>query len=171
VERAPAVDAFTIAGGLQTNVRPEFKTQYDAVGNVVQTTDENGFVSTYYYDGSGNTVAQINGDNVLRTYTHDATGAQTSASPHMKRVDSSAHDPSTSPTLPTGGEVRTVSGEYDAAGRSTRTVFPQIYVTTLSGTTTSDPTATSALATPEEKNLYDAFGERVESFDRDGNRS
>jgi len=170
-EIGPAVDVFTIDGGLVTGVRPMVETKYDAVGNVVQVKDENGFLTTYWYDGNRNTVAQVNGDDALRTYTHDATGAQLSASLYMTRVSASAHAPAVRPTPPTTGEVRTVRGEYDAAGRSIRTIYPQISVTTLSGTATNDPTATTALTTPDERNLYDAFGDRVESFDRGGNRS
>lgn len=143
---------------------------YDAVGNEVQTTDAAGFVSTRYYDNNNRLAFEINGDNVLRGYGYNGAGDRVSETLYMTRVPSDAHDPDARP-VPPAGESRTTTTEYDHAGRATRTIYPAIEVTALSGTLTDDPAATVSTVQPEERNVYDAFGNLVESFDKQGNRT
>ena len=169
-ELLPAVDVFTIAGGLQVGVRPETITKYDKAGNVIQVIDAAGFKTTSYYDRNDNKVAEINGDNVLRRFEYDATGALTSATLYMRPLAADAHDPATKPGSPSG-EARTVTSTYDAAGRLLRKRYGEAMLTTLSGVNGGIPVATEAKRAVEEVNYYDAFGNLVESLDKNGNRS
>src|SRR5262249_44758919 len=82
-----------------------------------------------------------------------------------------AHDADVVPTPPDDNDARTVTTEYDAAGRLVRKIFGAVEITTLTGVETGQPVATSEMRETEEKNLYDAFGNLVESIDRNGNRS
>ncbi len=165
----PQVEVFTIAGGL-TTLQPTVTKQYDAVGNEVQTVDANGFVTTRYFDGDNRLVAELNGDNVLREYAYNAAGDQVMETLYMTRLTAADHNPDLRPTPPPG-EARTITREYDLAGRLTRTIYPPALITTLINTDTGNPMPVSVLKQVEERRVYDAFGQEVESFDREGNRA
>src|SRR5262249_7048034 len=51
------------------------------------------------------------------------------------------------------------------------TTFPPTEVTTLSNTQGSDPAAVTVTTQVTERHVYNAFGDEVESFDRNGNRA
>lgn len=168
-ELKPEVAVFTIAGGVQS-VRPKTTTQYNAAGNVVQIVDANGNKTTRWYDGNDNLIAELNGDNALREYAYNATDDIVTTTQYMTRLAPAAHTPAARPSAPTG-EARTVTNEYDGAGRLVRVIYPQVLVTTLSGAAGASPTTSSATVAPEERQFYDRFGNLVESVDRNGNRS
>src|SRR5262245_9636838 len=88
----------------------------------------------------------------------------------MTRLAPTAHNPALRPTPP-AGEHRTVTYQYDLAGRLTLTTFPPAEVTTLSNTQGSDPVAVTVTTQVTERHVYDAFGNEVETFDRNGQRS
>jgi YD repeat-containing protein len=174
-EEQPLVEVFTIDGGF-TTLRPTTHTTYDAAGNVVQVIDPNGHVTTNYYDADDQLVAVVNADNVLREFAYDGAGDQISETLYMTRLVPGANpaqpfDPAVRPTPP-AGEVRTITREYDLAGRLTRQILPAIAVTTVTGADTGNPIATrDDNVHPETRFVYDAFGNVVESFDANGNRT
>ena len=168
-EIRPPVEVFTIEGGPRT-LSPTVMTRYDAVGNVVQVTDPNGFVTTSYFDGNNRMVAEVSGDNVLCEYSYNASGEETSKTTHMTRLAASAHDPAVRPTPP-AGERRVVTYAYDLAGRLTQTTYPPAEITALTNTDTNNPTPIKVIAQVTERKTYDAFGNEVESFDRNGSRA
>ena len=154
-----------VAGGSPR--RPTTRHAYDAAGNRSDGGRERQRDRSWF-DANNHMVAQLSGDNVLRTSynrrrqgerhaVHDAPGAF-------------AHNPDVLPTPP-AGESRTTDYEFDLAGRLTRTTFPSIAVTSLSGTDGSSPVSTSVTTRPTERAVYDAFGNKVETFDRNGNHA
>jgi YD repeat-containing protein len=168
-EIRPQVEVYTVADGLRL-ARPTIQRRYDGAGNEVQTTDANGSITTRWFDANGRRIAELSGDNVLRTYGFNAAGDEVSETLYMTRLSPSAHDPATLPASP-AGEARTIEREYDLAGRLTRVVYPEAEITSLAGTDGASPAASRALRRPEERSAYDAFGNRVEQFDRNGARS
>ncbi|MFY0675645.1 MAG: RHS repeat protein, partial [Neptuniibacter sp.] len=163
----PEVTVFTIDGGSET-IRPTIIRTFDAAGNETQVVDAAGFTTTRYFDSNNRLVAEINGDNVLKEWAFNSAGEQVSETLYMTRLSAAAHDPSVYPASPSG-EARTTSYEYDLGGRVTRMVYPQIEVTTLSGTESGSPTYSQALVNPEETFIYDAFGNQIEAVDANGN--
>lgn len=172
-EILPQIAVYTIDGGDRLE-RPTVVHVYDAVGNEVQTIDGNGFISTRYYDSHERVVAALSPDGFLREFEYNAAGDQLRETLYMDPAvapsGGTLHDPSARPLPPAGGEVRITDREYDLAGRLTRTIRPEIDVTTLSNTNGNSPIASSALVRPEEVNVYDAFGNQIESFDVRGER-
>jgi YD repeat-containing protein len=169
----PEVTVFTIDGGERAE-RPTVVHVYDAVGNEVQTVDGNGFINTRYYDSHQRVVAALSADGFLREFEYNAAGDQVRETLYMDQAVAPAggalHDPAARPLPPAGGEVRTTDREYDLAGRLTRTIRPEIEVTTLSNTNGTAPIDSSGLVRPEEINVFDAFGNQIESFDVSGER-
>src|SRR5262249_54826990 len=129
-----------------------------------------GFVTTSYFDGDNRMVAEVSGDNVLCEYSYNASGEEISKTTHMTRLAASAHDPAVRPTPP-AGDKRVVTYTYDLARRLTQTPYPPAEITTLTSTDTNNPTPVKVVAQVTERKTYDAFGNEVESFDRNGNRA
>jgi YD repeat-containing protein len=168
-EIKPSVDIYTISGGATTG-RPTTTHVYDALGNEVQTIDAAGNVTTSYFDGDGRVTSQINADNALTTYTYDAAGDKLSQTLYMTRLPASAQVPSTAPTPP-AGDSQTITYDYDQMGRLTQTTYPAAQITTLSNTNTSDPSSTTTTKQVTERIVYDAFGNVIASYDRNGNQT
>ena len=168
-EIAPAVQVYTAGVGFAT-VRPTTTHVYDADGNEVQTIDANGNVTTSYFDGDGRLSAQINADNALTRYTYDAAGEKLTQTLYMTLLPASAQDPSTTPQLPAGGSQQ-ISYSYDQMGRLTQTTYPPAAITTLVNTGSSNPSSVTVTTQVTERNVYDAYGNLVESFDRNGNET
>ena len=166
---APAVQTYTVAAGF-TTVRPTTTHVYDAVGNEVQTIDANGNVSTQYYDGDHRLIAQINADNALTTFSYDAAGDKTTQTLYMTRLSGSAQDPSNLPAPPAGAS-EPLTYTYDLMGRLTQTTYPPAQITSLGNTGASNPSASTVTQQVTERNVYDSFGNVIESFDRNGNRT
>lgn len=163
----PSVQVYTAGAGFST-VRPTTTHVYDAVGNEVQTTDANGNVTTSYFDGDGRLTAQINADNALTTYTYDAAGDKLTQTLYMTLLPASAHDPSTVPQAP-AGDSQQITYSYDRMGRLTQTTYPAAAITSLVNTSSSNPSSVTVTRQVTERNVYDAFGNLVESVDRNGN--
>jgi YD repeat-containing protein len=144
--------------------------RYDALGNEVQTVDAAGGKTTRYFDSSGRKLGEITADDVLVRWTYNTFGEADSQSLYMTRLPSAAHDPLSSPASP-AGEVRTKYMYYDLKGRMTRTVYPAIDVTAVTLDGSGNPVATTTNIRPEDRKVYDAFGNAVETFDRNGNRT
>ncbi|WP_218943453.1 hypothetical protein [Exilibacterium tricleocarpae] len=168
-EISPAVTVYTIDSGF-TSLRPTITRAYDAAGNEIQVIDAAGFVTTRYYDSNNRVLAEINGDNALREWTYNAAGEQVGETLYLTRLNAAAQDPSQRPAAP-AGISRTTTREYDRGGRVTRIVHPQIEVTGLTGTDANNPSITTAVLSPEERFVYDAFGNQIEIIDRNGNRT
>ena len=167
-EIKPQVQVYTISSGKFTNVRPTTTYLYDANGNETQTIDANGNITTKYYDGDNRLIALINADDALTTYTYDAAGDKTSQTLYMTRLSAGAHDPSVVPTPP-AGNTEAITYAYDVMGRLTSTTYPPVQITTLVNTNTANPSSVTVTKQVTERYVYDAFGNMVESFDRNGN--
>src|SRR5262249_37381846 len=86
------------------------------------------------------------------------------------RLAATAHDPASRPTPP-AGDKRVVTYAYDLAGRLTQTTYPPAEITTLTNTDTNNPTAVKVTTQVTERKTYDAFGNEVESCNRNGDRA
>ncbi|MCY0916351.1 LysM peptidoglycan-binding domain-containing protein [Massilia antarctica] len=145
--------------------------QYDGFGNVVQAVDASGFVTTNYYDANNRLVSQVDADNVLREYQYDAYGHKTGERMYMTRF-TAARDPNARPDgAALGGEVRAHRFEYDAMGRQTRKVYPEVLLATLTDSGGASPSTVMQARTPEERSVYDAYGNVIESVALDGGRT
>ncbi|WP_237057157.1 DUF6531 domain-containing protein [Microbulbifer sediminum] len=165
-ELGATVQVYTIGEGLSTQ-RLETTRSYDAFGNEVQTVDAAGYTTTRYFDANGRQVAELSADNVLTEWSYNAFGEKASETLYMTRLNATAHtDPS---ERPTGlGDARTTDMFYDRMGRLTRTVYPQVTVTSVD-TSTGEPVATTGEVRPEETTVYDDFGNAIEVTDKNGN--
>lgn len=179
-EVRPLTGLYTISGG-DANKRPTTVTVYDDAGRAVQTlltvsdaagTPDltTGFKTTRYFDANDRLIGEISAENYLCTYEYNAAGLMTKKSEYMTVLAPTRHNPLAFPPLP-AGEVRVTTFEYNLLGKLTKTTLPQIQVTTLAATNTAAPTATTAAAVLTERHTYNAFGDEVETFDRQGNRS
>ncbi|WP_346837593.1 DUF6531 domain-containing protein [Microbulbifer sp. SAOS-129_SWC] len=146
--------------------RLEITHAYDAFGNEVQTTDAAGYSTTRYFDANGRQVAELSADNVLTEWSYNTFGEKASATQYMSRLSSADHDPLVRPAP--NGEARTTDMEYDRMGRLTRTVYPQVELTSVDASS-GQPVASTAQVRPEETTVYDAFGNAIEITDKNGN--
>ncbi|MES2039352.1 MAG: hypothetical protein V4495_16085, partial [Pseudomonadota bacterium] len=144
--------------------------QYDAVGNVIQITNAAGFKTTNYYNRDNRLIAQLDTDNVLHEFDYDAFGDKIAERMYMTRLDKSAQDPAARPVAP-AGEVRVYGFEFDVMGRQVRKLYPQVVITHLGNSTTSNPTASQNLERPEETARYDAAGNVIESVAVNGSHT
>ena len=176
----PQVSVTTLAQGAHS-VTPTTTTTYDAVGNIVQITDARGYITTRWYDATDDLIAERAGDGgsnasarngIVRTYSYDAFGEVLAATldmnvPYRCRSTSPRRRCLTS-------TVHAATNVYDLAGRVTMTQYSAITVTTVNYANAANPAlnaATTATVTPQELSYYDAFGNLVESVDRNGNHS
>ena len=166
---APQVQTYTVGVGFST-VRPTITHEYDANGNEIQTTDANGNVTTSYYDGDNRLIAQVNADNALTTYTYDAAGDKTSQTLYMTFLSPGSYSPSMVPTPPAGATEQ-ITYAYDQMGRLTLTTYPPAQITTLVNANTSNPSSVTVTEQVTERYVYDAYGNLVESFDKNGNET
>ena len=181
-QRSPSVAIHVMAGSVSLppssattgtgdqNTRPTTTTRYDRVGNIVELVDANGFKTTRWYDADNRMAAELNGDLALREYSYDATGSLTSVTQHLDRLPDIAASRNLA-SQPTGTtNVNVVNNILDKAGRVIRTEYPNVAgIATISGTSGETPTEASyGTRTLEELNYYDAFGNLVESVDRNG---
>ncbi|WP_137940419.1 RHS repeat domain-containing protein, partial [Chitinivorax sp. B] len=148
----------------------ETRYQYDAVGNVVQLTQPDGARSTRYYDQGNRLVAELDVDQVLHRYRYNAYGQVTEETVYLTRLDPSAHDPLQPPAAPQG-ESRLIRRDYDLAGRVTRVRYPDIVVTELTDRNRVNPGVKQTVITPEESHVYNAYGEDLDSRDKDSRRT
>jgi YD repeat-containing protein len=168
-EIQPSVQVYTVSGGF-TTLRPVITHVYDANGNEVQTTDPNGGITTRYFDGDNRLIALISADNALTAFTYDAAGDKISQTMYMTRLDETAQDPSVLPQAPAGAS-RLMTYSYDVMGRLTQTTYPPAQITALVNADTGNPSSVTVNQQVTERNVYDAFGNLVASFDRNGNRT
>ncbi|MET4025769.1 YD repeat-containing protein, partial [Marinobacter sp. MBR-99] len=169
-EIGPRVQVYSSATGALEWTRPTVTRSYDGAGNEIQTTDAQGYVTTRYFDSNDRMVAEINSDNVLTQWSYNAAGEKVGESLFMTRLPADAHDPGVVPATP-AGDVRTTEMEYDLAGRVVRVIHPEVEVASLNGESTDNPSVSVNLERPEERFTYDAFGNKIETFDRNGNRT
>lgn len=78
--------------GSATSISPHSTTQYDAMGQVVATTDAAGAKTTYVYDQLGDLTQQTNPDGGVTTWMYDLNGEKTSATDPTGAVQSATYD-------------------------------------------------------------------------------
>lgn len=77
--------------------------EYDAIGNVIKTSDEQGNITRYEYNALGQNIATIDALGNRIEYSYDALGRKISEKDQQNNV---------------------FSYEYDASGRKTKVIFP-----------------------------------------------
>jgi len=170
LEQSPVVGVYDPRTNSFSSTNLTTRHIYDALGNEVQTHNPDGGITTRYFDASGHKVAEVTADNVLIQWRYNAFGEVDSETLYMTRLTKAAHDPNRRPSEP-AGDSRTTQLVYDRMGRVTRRIFPQIAVTTIVINASGQPTPTVNTVRPEERSVYDAFGNAVEKFDKNGNRT
>jgi len=163
------VSTFTIKNGWG-DAYPMTQHYYDALGNEVQTIDPMGNKTTRYFDSSGHKIAELSADNVLTEWQYDAFGNAVTQTVYMTRLTNADQDPDTRPTPP-AGESRTTTTQYDIKGRVVHVTYPAVDVTSVSVNGANSPTAAVAHVAPEERTIYDAFGNAIETIDKAGNHT
>lgn len=179
-EILPSVQIYTVSGGFVT-VRPTTTHTYDANGNEVRTevgsystvvngspTTVSGNVTTRYFDGNNRLIAQVDAGNALTTYTYDAAGDKTSQTLYMTLLGAGSYDASELPAAP-AGDSQLITYSYDLMGRLTQTTYPAAAITTLVNENTANPSTTTVTKQVTVRSVYDAFGNLVENFDKNGN--
>lgn len=168
-ERGPTVIVHTL-GAAPASQQLVLRHEYDALGNEVQTIDAAGYRTTRYFDANGRKIAELSADNVLTGWHYNTFGEADSETLYMTRLTDAAHDPSQVPGTPSG-EARTKEMTYDLMGRLTRTLYPAVDVTSVTINASGQPVPTTVTTRPDERAVYDAFGNQVEIFDKNGNRT
>lgn len=143
---------------------------YDALGNDIRSIDAMENITTRYFDGSGHKLAELSADNVLTEWQYDAFGNAVAQTVYMTRLADLETSPNLRPTAP-AGESRTTTTEYDVMGRVVRAIYPAIDVTSISVAPNNSPTAIVAQTLPEERVIYDVFGNIAESIDKAGHHT
>jgi YD repeat-containing protein len=179
---------------------------YDAAGRMDSSTDAEGFTETYAYDAAGNKTGFTNKKGATWTYVYDAAGRMTAEiSPQVPvtSVNSTTLAPTTTMTSVTtsiaydalGNVVsrtegvgtlnadgtsaaRTTTYVYDALGRQTKTVFPQVnvYNSSADNLSTNGINGTVAVTetpgvAPETNVTFDALGNATVNRDSAGDYS
>jgi YD repeat-containing protein len=137
---------------------------YDALGNVILTTDANGNKTYDYYDGANRKIAEVAASGALTTFAYDHKDNVVAKVTYATTVTPTGPG-GAPPTLPTGGS-RTIQYVYDAADRLTQTIQPNVQYAYLSGSTLLYGT-TSII----NQTLYDADGNVRQTIDGNGNIS
>lgn len=158
-----------IAGGVHSS-DGRVSYRYDGNGNLVQTTDANGFKINDYFDQANQLVARLDGDNVLHQFDYDMLGDRTSERLYMTRMVDDARSVITAPLSPAGA-VRQYTYQYDNSGRELLKIYPAVALSELSGPNGNSPSLATVTRAPEEIKRYDAFGNQVESIAIDGGRT
>ncbi len=163
-ETTPSYATYTIDGGAVSGPVTTYNT-YDALGRLVQRTDELGGKTSNWYDAKGNVVAELNVDGRLQSYAYNAFGEMLTLTTYKARFESDAFSLGSLPT--SNADTTVVTNTYDRMGNVVSTTYPQITVTTVSGSGAAATPSTNIQA-PVELAYFDAWDNLVESVDRNG---
>ena len=194
-EIGPAFDVLEFSDAPVTeNKRPTSTNTYDGLGRLLTRVDANGNTLTRWYDAAGQMTAEVDGTNTLRTYTYTAFGQLyetftarefltspldgESSPPAAVSITSSAANWqfSVDGTIQNGPGNQPIAAiryanSYDTAGNLVQTTYPSIDVTQLQGVGDSTAAASPTRQSVIEQSFFDAWGNLVESADRNGVRS
>jgi len=92
---------------------------FDAIGEVLTSTDANHNVTTYAYDAAGRRTSVINALNQTSTFVYDAAGNQTSAKDANQNVTTYTYDSDNRRTQVTYPDTKFETTTYDSLGRVT----------------------------------------------------
>ncbi len=168
-EETPDFATYTIEGGEQygsvitSNI-------YDALGNLVERIDESGERNTSWYDGNGNVIAEVNVDGRFQEFGYNAFGELESIVTYKDRLDKPVGSWNFAVVPSTTGASTEIRNEYDRMGNITRTVYPEVEVTTVTGSGAA-ASASAQMEVLDEQTYYDAWGNLVESVDPRGTHS
>ena len=177
-------------GPITSDTNVETRTSYDALGEVLSTTDADGKVTSYTYDGLGDQVSSTDPLSRTSTMGYDGTGTpRWSATPDGRvtvyEVDGLGRTVSTIQNYQTGNSTApdqdlTTQTVYDAGGRVIQSINPAGTVTAYtydlldrqtsvtehyvpsSGTCSNAPCNVTTLYT------YDRVGNRIAVTDPNG---
>jgi RHS repeat-associated protein len=93
------------------------KTSYDAIGQVLTTTDPNGHVTTYAYDDAGRRSQVTNALNQITTFVYDNAGNQLSMKDANTHTTTYTYDNANRRTQVTYPDSKFETTTYDALGR------------------------------------------------------
>lgn len=148
----------TVLNGTDTNnptastvtKRVEERIKYDAYGNKIEIIDKMGRRSLAWFDVKNRQVAAVDSAGYLIEFSFDQQDHVTEQRVYTSPLDVSKLTPAMRP-VPPAGEVYVTSKRYDAAGRVTEELAPQIE--------TFDPVSkTTALVRPKTLYTYDDAG-------------
>ena len=167
------MSTFTIAGGVASGPRPVKTTSLrrPTATSCRRSMPYRCHKTTSYYDGNDNLISRRSTPTTCcASSTVDATGAQTSASLYMTQLAPTRRTTSRSAPACRPAKRRTVTTEYDSAGRVVRTEYPQVEVTTLTGADLR-PSFTERCRHPRSWTATTPSATGCESIDRNGNDS
>ena len=105
--------------GSNANAATINKTSYDAIGQVLTTTDPNNNVTTYAYDDAGRRSTVTDALSHVTTFGYDAVGNQTSVLDANSNTTSYTYDNANRRTQVTYPDGKFETTGYDALGRVT----------------------------------------------------
>ena len=161
--------------GFGTPQQATTKDYYDGDGNLTESIDADGNLTTYYYDSVGNLTLEIAGYGTsaasATSYGYDADGNETLV---VVGYDTPAaestvygYDAAGNQTLQEIGGDATVS-KYDGDGNLTQQIDPDGNVSDFKYDAMGNQTQ-STLGSSTAQDLYDGDGNLTESIDADGN--
>ncbi|MBK4734904.1 phospholipase effector Tle1 domain-containing protein [Noviherbaspirillum pedocola] len=141
---------------------------YDAAGNVVQSIDGNGNVTTNWYDRLGQRVLQIDAENDAIAWTYDANGKVLSETRYAQRA-SQRYEPANDAAAilaawPTSADDRITRYRYDRNGR----LLEETRVNVAYGTVGAGGLLTSATAEASTRYRWNGLGLMTQKTDANG---
>jgi RHS repeat-associated protein len=171
-----------VSGGTPSKFTTTYK--YDALGDLLSTTDPLGHVLSYTYDADRNQITQTSPGEQVTTYSFDADNELLSTKLASGATSSSSYDAdgNVATTTTAGGNVTT--NTYDVLNRLTKTVLPLGHTTTYAFDADGERTSSVNPAGQTATYSYDADGNVLSityssnvkldvayAFDADGHRT
>ncbi|MFF5293698.1 RHS repeat-associated core domain-containing protein [Paractinoplanes globisporus] len=171
--------AYTAPAGPNVSGAPILKTKYDALGNVVETTDAKQHVTRYTYDRLNHVVQKdepgsTDTERLVTKYTYTRTGkALSTVSPTGIRAEATYDDLDRKVTTtaferkPTARTLTTTTA-YDDAGNAVQVTSPTGLVTKSTYDAAGDQLSVTDPAGVPTQQGYDGFGNAVRQSDGAG---
>ncbi len=134
------------------------RTEYDANGRVISTTDASGATRRTEYDIAGQVIAEIDPRGRRTTYQYDSAGRRIRVTRPDGSSTQTAYDAAGRATSITDALGRTTRYQFDAIGRQIATVF-------------ADDTPLTLADNPRTQTVYNLAGEVIAQLDEHGNHS
>ncbi|MDX1929688.1 MAG: putative Ig domain-containing protein [Pirellulaceae bacterium] len=134
------------------------RTEYDADGRVIATTDASGATRRTEYDAAGQVIAEIDPRGRRTIYEYDSAGRRIRVTLPDGSSTQTAYDAAGRATSITDALGRTTRYQFDAIGRRIATVY-------------ADDTPLTLADNPRTQTVYNLAGEVIAQLDELGNRS
>lgn len=137
---------------------------YDANGNVTRKTEANQATWTYRYDAKNQLIETVSPMAAIKTYKQGQWIDERQSIVSQRRYDSFGN--MVSEIRDVGGLNQTVHYVYDANNRKIKAIYPDVMVNAAS--TAASNQRQEIAQTLNEAWIYNAFGEVIQSRDRNG---